>query len=509
MDTDSKKGFNVVMTNNVFVILGNQLFHPQQLKSRGCNHVILIEDYGLCTFEKHHKLKLYLFLCAMREFKDELEQANIKVTYFKLEDRTDNLSYTDFLTNHLQLQNITLVNFFEIEDSWFESQIIEGVEAKGIAISFHSTPMFMFSRQDFKENFGNNKVFRLANFYKFARKKFDVLLENGDKPVGGKWSFDAENRKRIPDTIAVPKNQKPKLSIHNDAVIKLINERFTDHPGALGNIWFPVRRLEAMERLDLFLSQSLMDFGAYEDAMRAGENFLFHSCISPMLNIGLLTPDEVVEKVLHFFEDGLVPINSAEGFIRQVLGWREFIRGIYHVKGSEQAQGNFWGHSREIRESWYMGSTGIEPLDDSIKLALKDGYNHHIPRLMVISNIMNLCEIKPTTIYRWFMEMYIDSSDWVMVPNVYGMATFADGGLMSTKPYTCSSNYILKMSNYKRGDWCDVLDGLYWRFVDKNRDFYRSNQRLSFQATMLDKMNVDRKTKIFKRAEGFLDMHTF
>ena len=496
------------MHNNTFVILGNQLFHPEKLKSRDCNHVVMIEDYGLCTFEKHHKLKLYLYLCAMREFRDELEQAGVGVTYFKLEDRTDNSSYTEFLTDYLQARSITHVNFFEIEDSWFEAKIIEGFEAKGISISFHKTPMFMFSRSDFKENFGDNKVFRLANFYKLARKKFDVLLENGAQPIGGKWSFDAENRKRIPDTINVPTFQKPKLSRHNDAVITLIKQRFADHPGALSNIWFPVRRLEAMERFDFFLSQSLSNFGAYEDAIRAGENFLFHSCISPMLNIGLLTPDDVVEKVSQVFKEGLAPINSAEGFIRQILGWREFIRGIYQVKGSEQAQGNFWGHSRQLRASWYSGSTGIVPLDDSIKLALKDGYNHHIPRLMVISNIMNLCEIKPAAIYRWFMEMYIDSSDWVMVPNVFGMATFSDGGLMSTKPYTCGSNYILKMSNYKRGDWCDVLDGLYWRFVNKNRDFYRSNQRLSFQTRLLDKMDADRKKKIFDLAEDFLSAHT-
>ena len=227
------------------------------------------------------------------------------------------------------------------------------------------------------------------------------------------------------------------------------------------------------------------------------------------MNIGLITPTDVIERVLKHFENKRIPINSAEGYIRQILGWREFIRGIYQLKGNEQEQSNFWKHDRRLCSSWYNGSTGIAPLDDCINIALKDGYSHHIPRLMVICNLMNLCEIDPKIIYKWFMEMYVDSSDWVMVPNVFGMATFADGGLMSTKPYTCSSNYILKMSNYKKGSWCNIVDGLYWRFIDKHKSFYQSNPRLSFQTSMLEKMDSDRKKQIFQCAETFLETNTF
>ena len=243
--------------------------------------------------------------------------------------------------------------------------------------------------------------------------------------------------------------------------------------------------------------------------MREGENFLFHSCISPFLNIGLITPDSVIKKILQLYNKKTIPLNSVEGYIRQILVWREFIRGIYQLKSDEQENKNFWKHNRYLCESWYDGSTGIIPLDDCIKSAINDGYSHHIPRLMVISNLMNMCEINPKDIYKWFMEMYIDSSDWVMVPNVFGMATFSDGGLMSTKPYTCSSNYILKMSNYKKGPWCEIVDGLYWRFIDKHRNFYKSNPRLSFQIKMLDKMDVNRKSKIFDRAENFLLNNTY
>ncbi|MDA8756275.1 cryptochrome/photolyase family protein, partial [Candidatus Pseudothioglobus singularis] len=219
-------------------------------------------------------------------------------------------------------------------------------------------------------------------------------------------------------------------------------------------------------------------------------------------------PKNILEILLESADEFQIPMNSLEGFIRQVLGWREFIRGIYQEKGDFQLNSNYWGHTGKLTDSWYEASTGILPLDDSIKTALQDGYNHHIPRLMVISNLMNLCEIDPKEIYHWFMEMYIDSSDWVMVPNVFGMATYSDGGLMSTKPYTCGSNYFLKMSNYKRGDWCDTVDGLYWRFIEKNRSFYQSNPRLSLQATFLDRLSPERKELIFDRAETFISEHT-
>ena len=227
-----------------------------------------------------------------------------------------------------------------------------------------------------------------------------------------------------------------------------------------------------------------------------------------MLNTGLLDPETVIKKTTKFASDNDIPINSLEGFIRQIIGWREFIRGIYHEEGKFQIKQNYWNHERKLTKSWYEGTTGIDPLDDCIKTTLNDGYIHHIPRLMVISNIMNLAGISPKEIYKWFMEMYIDSSDWVMVPNVFGMATYADGGMMSTKPYTCGSNYILKMSNYKKGDWCDTLDGLYWKFTEKNRKFYENNPRLALLTRSLDRLNPERKNHIFKKAEDFIKQNT-
>ena len=489
----------------LFVILGNQLFDPAHLKRKGCTDVYMSEDLGLCTFQRHHKLKLYLFLIAMREYKDELNLAGIKVHYKTL-DINDENTYVDSLYTFLENKTDT-VNFFEIEDKPFEKQFLN-LECKKINLVEHQSPMFLFSRKEFSEFHKGKKNFRMAPFYKYGRKKLNILVDDQMNPVGEKWSFDEENRKKIPKNEKIPELLKNEVSKYHNDIKDLIYKNFNDHPGDLSNIWFPVTRHQSRTSLKIFLKERLCNFGIYEDAMLEESNFLFHSTLSPALNIGLLTPDEVIKECLKYFEKMGAPLNSVEGFIRQVIGWREFIRGIYQEKGEYQQSVNFWRHERKLSDSWYEGTTGILPLDDCIKSTIKDGYHHHIPRLMIISNLMNMCEINPDEIYKWFMEMYIDSSDWVMIPNVYGMATYSDGGLMSTKPYTCGSNYILKMSNYSRGEWCEIVDGLYWRFTEKHRSFYEKNARMGLLTRSLDRMDSERKRLIFSKANKFIQEKT-
>ena len=496
------------MKEKLFVILGNQLFHPKELKKLGCEEVFMAEDYGLCTYEKHHKLKLYLYLTSMREYKDELERASIKVNYFKLDERKKNEEYSSFLIKFLKKQKISSINIFEIEEKPFEMSLTRSLEGSKISTKIHDSPMFLLSKNEFKSLAKGSNTYRMASFYKEMRKKHNILIDEEGQPFGEKWSFDDENRKKIPSGTEIPKLPTFKLSKYHSEIVKIIEKNFSTHPGSTENIWFPVKRKDATRQLNQFLKQRFSNFGMYEDAMLEGQNFLFHSCLSVNMNIGLLTPKEVVRKALKYGEKESIPINSLEGFIRQIIGWREFIRGIYIEEGDFQKSQNYWNHKNKLSSSWYKGNTGLVPLDDAIKTTLNDGYIHHIPRLMVISNIMNLCEIDPKEIYRWFMEMYIDSSEWVMVPNVFGMATYADGGLMSTKPYTCGSNYILKMSNYKKGEWCDIMDGLYWRFTEKNRKFYESNPRLSMLVKNLDKMDKKRKENIFSEAEKFINNNT-
>jgi deoxyribodipyrimidine photolyase-related protein len=203
-----------------------------------------------------------------------------------------------------------------------------------------------------------------------------------------------------------------------------------------------------------------------------------------------------------------IPINAAEGLVRQIIGWREFIYGVYWRNMPEYKSLNYWNHKNQLKDCWYDGTTGIPPLDDAIRQSHDLAYTHHINRLMIISNMMNLCRVDPSHMYEWFMEMYIDSADWVMVPNVYGMGTFADGGIFSTKPYICGSSYMLKMSNYKKDVWCDIVDGLYWKFISDNEEFFKSNPRLGLMVNALKKIKEDRKTRIFNEAESFIDLVT-
>jgi deoxyribodipyrimidine photolyase-related protein len=260
----------------------------------------------------------------------------------------------------------------------------------------------------------------------------------------------------------------------------------------LGDFRYPISRIEAFEWLENFLQHRLRDFGPYEDAIVKGEVFLNHSVLTPMLNVGLLSPREVIDRTLQYAAEHEVPMNSLEGFIRQVMGWREYIRMVYEWKGRIERTKNYWGFNRKIPVDYWMGTTGIAPVDDTIRKVRETGYCHHIERLMIVGNFMLLNEFDPNEVYRWFMELFIDAYDWVMVPNVYGMSQFADGGLMATKPYISGSNYVMKMSNHGKGDWQETWDILFWRFIDNHRSFFQGNPRLNMMVRTLDKLSVEK-----------------
>ena len=496
-------------SNEILLILGNQLFPIEHIKNTKVSKVFMAEDFGLTTNHKHHKLKILMFLCSMRQYRDNLIKNGYTVFYHSIDEETFHDSYEDKLLKVIKDHNIEKLKYFEIEDKDFEDKIANFINQKNIDYQIFQSPMFLTSRKEFFE-FANEqkKLIRMASFYQKIRTKMNILIDENNKPLGGKWSYDEDNRKKIPKNTLLPKIPDPKFNIYiNDLRLK-INSQFKDHPGFTDNLWMPTNREESLTWLDQFFEEKFFNFGNYEDAIVSENNFLFHSAISPILNMGLLTPDEVIKKALDIANLNSIPINSLEGFIRQVIGWREFIRGIYHFKGKEEQTSNFWKHDRKLTDDWYKGTTGIIPLDDAIKDCLKYGYTHHIPRLMIICNIMNISKIDPNEIYKWFMEMFVDSSDWVMVPNVYGMGTFADGGIFATKPYSCGSNYILKMSNYKKDAWCDIVDGLYWMFMSDNISFFKSNPRLAILVKSLERMNKDRKDMIFKKALDFIESKT-
>ncbi|MEO1201851.1 MAG: cryptochrome/photolyase family protein, partial [Pseudomonadota bacterium] len=352
------------------------------------------------------------------------------------------------------------------------------------------------------------KRLRMAEFYKLVRKRFDILLEDDESPVGGQWSFDEDNRRKLPAKMEPPPIAPAEWTAHTDDVVAIVEQRFDQHPGDARDFWWPTTRSAAQAWLERFVEERLTLFGPYEDAISTRSDTVYHSALTPALNLGLLTPRQVVDAALDKADQEDIPLQSLEGFIRQVIGWREFVRGVYRCHGERQSKSNFFGHDRRLTSAWYDGTTGLPPLDDTIGTANRLGWTHHIPRLMVVGNLMTLCEIHPQDAHRWFMEMYVDSSEWVMGPNVYGMGIFSDGGVFATKPYICGSNYLRKMSDYKKGDWCDTVDGLYWRFIGRHRDFFAGNPRLALMPRALDRLSSERRDTIFAAAETFLDRYT-
>ena len=489
--------------NNLLVVLGNQLFPLKYVQETGCDMIFMKEDLGLCTDYKHHKLKILFYLVAMREYRDSLLSAGYCVIYHDLGDKAFREPYLETLKKSMQGNKLEAVHYFEIEDNSFKTEFLKLKKESSLSLIEHKSPMFFADDESF-QHCSKGKSLRMASFYQATRKNLGILMTEDGKPIGGKWSYDDENRKRIPKGLATPAIPKFATSRYEASIANDVLLLFSQHPGALRSLWLPTNRQDALIFLDNFLELRLANFGHYEDAIKSDEVFLFHSLLSPLLNVGLLTPREVIERALNFSDSCRIPINSLEGFVRQIIGWREFIRAVYRSHGASQEKSNYFEHNRRLTRNWYDGETGIPPLDDAIQDCSTFGYTHHIPRLMIRANIMTLCRVHPAGVFSWFMEMFIDSSEWVMCPNVFGMATFADGGLFATKPYICGSNYILKMSDYKKGPWCDVVDGLYWKFIADNLDFFTKNPRLSMITRSLQKMDEGRKQRLFMESEKFM-----
>ena len=396
---------------------------------------------------------------------------------------------------------------YQIEDKFFEKRIINFCKKNNCEIQFLESPMFLNTRDDFINYLSKIKKPFMATFYKQQRINKNILMQN-DKPLGDKWSYDEDNRKKIPNNLDVPIIENFKEDSVVSEVKKMVDQLFSNHPGDVKNFWLGSSRKDALKVIDSFINKKITNFGDYEDAVRKNDPFLFHSILSPYLNIGLITPSEVIKKIMNSNSNKKIPLNSLEGFIRQVIGWREFMRGIYQNHSSKLEKTNFFKHKRKLTDDWYNGTTGIDPVDDAIKDVIKYGYTHHIIRLMHLSNVMNLSQLHPKEIYKWFMEMFVYSSDWVMTPNVYGMGTFSDGGIFSTKPYICGSNYIIKMSNYKKGDWSDIVDGLYWNFIHTNYETLSKNPRMGMVMMSYRKLSQERKVYLLKVANEFIAKKT-
>lgn len=486
----------------VNIIFPHQLFADSEL-IQNSHPVYLVEEYLFFRQYQFHKQKIAFHRMSMKAYAEYLDSRNVKVRYV---DATDERSDIRKLIASIKSGNIQTIHYIDPTDCWLEERIRSSAEKAGITLKKYDSKLFLNKPEDLSKFFKPaKKKFYQTKFYISERKKRNILIGKEEKPEGGKWSFDSENRKKYPSDKKVPELKFPKSDSHFAEAKKYVEKHFDKNPGSLNEEYiYPHDFKSSRQWLDMFLNERFKEFGHFEDAILKEEIFLHHSVLTPMLNTGLITVDEVIRRSLEVAESKEIPINSLEGFIRQLIGWREFIRGIYEVKGGYQRTKNFWGFNRKIPASFYNGSTGIDPIDDTIRKVLKTAYCHHIERLMILGNFMLLCEFDPDEVYRWFMELFIDAYDWVMVPNVYGMSQFADGGLMSTKPYISGSNYIRKMSDYKKGDWQEVWDSLFWRFMHVHRDFFLKNPRLGMLVGNFDKMDTEKQESLIETAENYL-----
>lgn len=481
------------------LIFPHQLFeyHPAVSKDKPA---FIIEDQLFFRQYEFHKKKLLLHRASMQFYLKYLRTKKIKVTYV---ETSSPLASLEKLFSFLHLESIRKIHFCDPADYLLKRRLLRFASKYEIQVVEYESPCFLNSREALKKYFDNRENYFLHHFYIQQRKRLGLLVHN-NKPVGGQWSFDADNRKKIPKSIMLP--QFPEFSKNNflEEAETYVNSNFAVNKGAWENFIYPVTFDQAKNWLENFLQNRFHLFGPYEDAMLKNESFLFHSVLTSSMNIGLITPAYVLERVIEASAEFKIPLPSLEGFIRQLIGWREFMRGVYQYQGTYQRTRNFWNHTRMIPDSFYTGTTGILPVDAVIKRVNHKAYCHHIERLMVLGNFMLLCEFNPDEIYKWFMELFIDAYDWVMVPNVYGMSQFADGGLMSTKPYLSSSNYIVNMSDFPKGRWCEIWNALYWRFIYRHHDFFASNQRTVMISKNLERMNKTILSKHFAAADNFL-----
>jgi len=494
------------MSKNVLLLYPNQLFSLEYLPKE-VDQVIMIEEPMLFGNDQQypmyfHKQKLVFLRASMRRYIEEiLWPAGYQVDYVEFHQ----IKETGDIVN--KLQHFDKVEYFDPNDDVIARRLstsIQGLEDRP-EINILESPNFYLTNNEVDDFFANKQKANFANFYLWQRERFNILIDSKTyKPVGGKLSYEDVVHKRLPKDHVLPSFQVYGSNDFTSEAKLYVNHHFPENPGSVDDFPWPTNHKKANEWLDEFLKNRLNDFAEYEDAIDGHAPWQYHSGLSVLLNVGLLNPHEVIQRALERHEKIPAPIESIESFVRQILGWREYIRGIYRKHNVQLRTANTFGHNRRLTADWYTGTTGIPPVDDVINKTLTRGYAHHVERLMILGNIMFLCDFHPDDVCRWFMEMYVDAYDWVMVPNVYGMSQFADGGSMTSKPNISSSNYILKMSHYEKGDWCDIWDGLYWRFIEKNQERFKKDPKMSIAVAQLNKLNENRKRIIGYRADDFL-----
>lgn len=485
------------------LIYPHQIFQNNSLLDKS-KIIILIEEPLFFSQYKFHKQKLILHRASLKAYETELLQADYTVHYVECHQ----VKNTEDIIKILKQHKISEVDFYDPVDDWLETKLVRGLNAAKIKYTSHETPMFLTDKESLKSFFLTQKgknTYSQKNFYQWQRQRLNILIEASGKPVGGVWSFDRENRQKLPRNISLPASPKANDNHFVFEAKSYVQKYFPGNYGSDDKFIYPISHTESKAWLNDFLNYKLNLFGPYEDAISQEHHEVFHSLLSPLLNIGLLTPKIVIETTLKYFKaHPKTSLASLEGFIRQIIGWREYMRAIYYLEGRNIRRQNYFKANLDLPSAFWTGETGLEIIDVEIKKVLATGYSHHIIRLMVFGNFMNLCGIKPNDVYQWFMTIYIDAYDWVMVPNVYSMALYADGGLITTKPYISGSNYLLKMSDYRSGEWSKIWDALFWSFIGQHEKKLASNGRLGFIGVQYKKMSSEKKQNFRQIAQDFL-----
>ncbi|RDV25958.1 cryptochrome/photolyase family protein [Alteromonas aestuariivivens] len=504
------------MAGTLFLLLGDQLTESLEMFqciNKNTDAVLMAEVKQEATYVHHHKKKIVLLFSAMRHFARQLENSGIEVIYRTYDCADNQGSLQGEVMRQLKLRDWGRVVVTEPGEHRLLISMQQWSSMLGVAVEILPDTRFICSRQGFADWAEGRKQLRMEFFYREMRRQTGVLME-GTRPVGGKWNYDQQNREPMPANVAVPKPTIFQPDPVTKEVIALVKAHFPDHFGELERFGFAVTREQALTVLNTFIQERLPDFGRYQDAMREGDPWLFHSHLSFYLNCGLLTPREVVSQAEAAYHAGQVPLNSAEGFIRQVLGWREFVRGFYWYFMPDLASQNYFSAQRPLPEFFWTGHTNMNCLRQCIQDTRKHAYAHHIQRLMVIGNFSLLAELSPQAVQEWYLLVYADAYEWVELPNVASMILYADGGKLASKPYIASGSYINKMSDYcsncgysvakKTGPSACPFNYLYWQFVARHADKLASNPRMQLIYNSFYRMDDSKRSAVEQSCAEFL-----
>ena len=501
---------------NVILILGDQL--TPEISSLASadparDIVLMAEVKDEATYVRHHKKKIAFIFTAMRHFADELGVLGWRVDYRRLDAKDNRGSFTAEIERAVDRYRPERIVVTE-PGEWRVLEAMRKWRTQfGLPVDICPDTRFICAIPEFAAWAHGRKQLRMEYFYREMRRKTRLLMD-GDQPEGGRWNFDAMNRKPAKPSLFLPQPHRAAPDAVTREVLALVTDRFADHFGDLEPFWFAVTRADAERALDDFVAHALPAFGDYQDAMLAGERFLYHSVLSIYLNCGLLDPLKVCRAAERAWRAGRVPLNATEGFIRQIIGWREYVRGIYWLKMPAYGQSNALGHDRPLPDFYWTGETDMRCLAEAIGQTKEDAYAHHIQRLMVTGNFALLAGVSPQALHEWYLIVYADAYEWVEMPNTIGMSQFADGGLLASKPYAASGAYINRMSDYCQSCAYDVkartgakacpFNALYWHFVARNLDRFTKNPRMVQVVRGYERFSAAEKSAITKSASTFL-----